>query len=132
MPEFIKLLPPGEALSILMERIKASTDCELIETTTALGRVTSNSVLAPHPLPSFSRSTVDGFALQAKDTYGASDSLPAYLKLIGEIPMGAAAGITVGNSQCALIHTGGMLPLGANAVVMIENTRLPALEKSKF
>ena len=68
MPEFIKLLPPGEALSILMERISASAGSELIETTTALGRVTNTSVLAPHPLPSFSRSTVDGFALQAKDT----------------------------------------------------------------
>ncbi|MGB2910829.1 MAG: gephyrin-like molybdotransferase Glp [Anaerolineales bacterium] len=124
MPEFIKLLPPGEALSILMERISAGAGCELIETNAALGRVTNTSVLAPHPLPSFSRSTVDGFALQAKDTYGASDSLPAYLKLIGEVPMGAAAGITVGNSQCALIHTGGMLPLGTDAVVMIEHTQV--------
>ena len=124
MPEFIKLLPPGEALLILMEHISAGTGSEFIETTTALGRVTNTSVLAPHPLPSFSRSTVDGFAVQAKGTYGASDSLPAYLKLIGEIQMGVAAGITVGNSQCALIHTGGMLPPGADAVVMIEHTQV--------
>ena len=124
MPEFIKLLPPREALSILIERIPAGTGSELIETTSALGRVTNTSVLAPHPLPSFSRSTVDGFALQAKDTYGASDSLPAYLKLIGEVPMGAAAEITVGTSQCALIHTGGMLPYGTDAVVMIEHTQV--------
>ena len=124
MPEFIKLLLPGKALSILMEHISAGADSELIKTTSALGRVTNIPVIAPHPLPSFSRSTVDGFALQAKDTYGASDSLPAYLKLIGEVPMGAEAGITVGNSQCALIHTGGMLPLGADAVVMIEHTQI--------
>jgi molybdopterin molybdotransferase len=124
MPEFIELLPPGKALSILMEHISAGADSELIETASALGRVTISPVLAPHPLPSFSRSTVDGFALQARDTYGASDSLPAYLKLIGEVPMGAEAGITVGNSQCALIHTGGMLPLGADAVVMIEHTQV--------
>jgi molybdopterin molybdotransferase len=124
MPEFIELLPPGKALSILMEYISAGADSELIETASALGRVTISPVLAPHPLPSFSRSTVDGFALQARDTYGASDSLPAYLKLIGEVPMGAEAGITVGNSQCALIHTGGMLPLGADAVVMIEHTQV--------
>jgi len=107
-----------------MEHISAGADSELIETASALGRVTISPVLAPHPLPSFSRSTVDGFALQARDTYGASDSLPAYLKLIGEVPMGAEAGITVGNSQCALIHTGGMLPLGADAVVMIEHTQV--------
>ena len=124
MPEFIKLLPPGKALSILMEHISAGADSELIETTSALGRITNIPVLAPHPLPSFSRSTVDGFALQAKDTYGASDSLPAYLKLMGEVPMGAAAGISVGNLQCALIHTGGMLPPGADAVVMIEHTQV--------
>ncbi|MFC2043494.1 gephyrin-like molybdotransferase Glp [Chloroflexota bacterium] len=124
MPEFIKLLPPGKALSILMEHISAATDSELIETTAALGRVTNTAILAPHPLPSFSRSTVDGFALQAKDTYGASDSLPAYLKLIGEVPMGAEAGITVEASQCALIHTGGMLPHGADAVVMVEHTQV--------
>jgi len=108
----------------LSEHISAGADSELIETASALGRVTISPVLAPHPLPSFSRSTVDGFALQARDTYGASDSLPAYLKLIGEVPMGAEAGITVGNSQCALIHTGGMLPLGADAVVMIEHTQV--------
>ncbi|MFC2053251.1 gephyrin-like molybdotransferase Glp [Chloroflexota bacterium] len=124
MPEFIKLLPPGEALLILMERISAAAGFEIIETTAALGRVTNTSVLAPHPLPSFSRSTVDGFALQANVTYGASDSLPAYLKLIGEVPMGAEAGITVNNSQCALIHTGGMLPHGGDAVVMVEHTQI--------
>jgi molybdopterin molybdotransferase len=61
--------------------------------------------------------------VRAADTYGASDSLPAYLNLVGEVPMGAAAQFQLAPAQCALIHTGGMLPDGADAVVMVEHTQ---------
>jgi len=61
--------------------------------------------------------------VRAVDTYGASDSLPAYLHLEGEVPMGAEAGLSLGAARCALIHTGGMLPEGADAVVMVEHTQ---------
>jgi molybdopterin molybdotransferase len=74
-------------------------------------------------LPAFPRSTVDGYAVRAVDTYGASETLPAYLTLVGEIPMGRAPGFRLDASQCALIHTGGMLPEGADAVVMVEHTQ---------
>jgi molybdopterin molybdotransferase len=125
MPEFLQLLPPPAAL----ERMLTALDpvrlepAETIESVDALGRVTYASILAPHALPSFPRSTVDGYAVKAADTYGASEGLPAYLNLIGEIPMGAPAGIELAPSSCALIHTGGMLPLGADAVVMVEHTQ---------
>jgi molybdopterin molybdotransferase len=66
---------------------------------------------------------VDGYAVRAADTFGASESLPAYLNLVGEIPMGAPAALTLAPAQCALIHTGGMLPAGADAVVMLEYTQ---------
>jgi molybdopterin molybdotransferase len=66
---------------------------------------------------------VDGYAVRARDTFGASDSLPAYLTLTGEIAMGSAPGIAIGQGQTALIHTGGMLPEGADAVVMLEWTQ---------
>ena len=89
----------------------------------ALGRVTASPVLAPHPLPEFPRTTVDGFAVRAADTYGASESLPMYLNLIGEVPMGAAPNFELDSGSCALIHTGGMLPPGADAVVMVEYTQ---------
>ncbi len=67
---------------------------------------------------------MDGYAVRAADTFGAGESLPAYLTLIGEIPMGADAALTLAPAQCALIHTGGMLPLGADAVVMLEYTQV--------
>ena len=85
--------------------------------------MTARAVIAPEALPAFSRSTVDGFAVRARDTFGASESLPAYLALAGEVPMGAAPGFTLAAGQAALIHTGGMLPEGADAVVMLEYTQ---------
>lgn len=66
---------------------------------------------------------MDGYALRAKDTFGATDSLPAYLHLIGEVPMGDAPSFEIGAGQCAMIHTGGMLPGGADSVVMLEYTQ---------
>jgi len=124
MPEFLRLLPPQEALERLLAQLDLQPQPEWVDTIHALGRVTAASVLAPHALPSFARSTVDGFAVHAADTYGASENLPAYLKLVGEVPMGAAPDFTVKKAYCALIHTGGMLPEGANAVVMLEHTQL--------
>ncbi len=67
--------------------------------------------------------SVDGYAVLAKDTNGASESLPAYLKLAGEVAMGEATNIKLSRTQCALIHTGGMLPENADAVVMLEDTQ---------
>jgi molybdopterin molybdotransferase len=124
MPEFLELLPPAEALAQLLRHLPiVSPPVELVETAEALGRVTAGAVIAPEPLPAFSRSTVDGFAVRARDTFGASDSLPAYLLLAGEVPMGAAPAFSLAPGQAALIHTGGMLPEGADAVVMLEYTQ---------
>ena len=123
MPEFLELLPPQEALARLLEVLPVAVEQEEVTTAEALGRVTAAPVQAPHPLPSFTRSTVDGYAARARDTYGASDTLPAYLRLAGEVQMGAAAYFSIGEGDCALIHTGGMLPAGADAVVMVEYTQ---------
>lgn len=123
MPEFLELIPPLKALEKLLTTLDYRMPTETILSSDASGRVTATSITAPHPLPSFPRSTVDGFAVRAEDIYGARESLPAYLSLIGEIPMGAPAEVTVGPGQCALIHTGGMLPEGADAVIMVEFTQ---------
>jgi molybdopterin molybdotransferase len=123
MPEFLELLPPSDALDVLLQHLSPDIQTDWISTQQGLGRVVSNPINAPYPLPSFTRSTVDGFALRARDTHGASDSLPAYLSVIGEVPMGAASGFSMDPGQCALIHTGGMLPEGADAVVMVEHTQ---------
>ncbi len=125
MPEFLQLLPPSEALSKLMAHLPAAVPLrsERVASAQALNRVLAAPVRAPHPLPPFARSTVDGYALRAKDTFGASQSMPAYLKLIGEVAMGAPADLTVDAAQASVIHTGGMLPEGADAVVMLEDTQ---------
>jgi molybdopterin molybdotransferase len=124
MPEFLTLLPPDEAREKLLANLpKPIVDSESIDVSAAVGRVTAADVFAPHPLPDFQRTTVDGYAVRAQDTFGAADSLPAYLNLVGEVPMGDAPSFTLGAGQCALIHTGGMLPKGADAVVMVEYTQ---------
>ena len=129
MPEFLQLIPPGEALSLMMANLKESqgdgfqVPREEIHVQQALGRVTAEAVKAPHPLPSFPRSTVDGFAVRAADTYGASEGLPAYLSVVGEVPMGSQPDFDIRPSECALIHTGGMLPASSDGVVMVEHTQ---------
>jgi molybdopterin molybdotransferase len=89
----------------------------------AAGRVPIEAIHATHPLPGFDRSSVDGFAVRARDTFGASDAIPAYLHLSGAVKMGAAADVTVGLGTAVAVPTGGMLPAGADAVVMIEHTQ---------
>ena len=124
MPEFLTLLPPDEARTLLLSHLSQPLpDSEIIDVPSSLGRTLAEDVLAPHPLPDFQRSTVDGYAVRAGDTHGASDSLPAYLNLTGEVPMGDAPAFEIRQGQCALIHTGGMLPNGADAVVMLEYTQ---------
>jgi molybdopterin molybdotransferase len=123
MPEFLRLLQPDEALKTMLDQVSVSPQIEDIQTEDSLGRVIAEDIHADYPLPNFRRSTVDGYAVSAKDTFGASDSLPAYLKLIGEVTMGAVADQALGANECALIHTGGMLPEGADAVVMVEYTQ---------
>ncbi len=92
-------------------------------TADAMGRVVAEDIVAPGDLPFFPRSTMDGYAVRAEDTYGASEGLPAYLRVVGEVRMGSPADIVVGPGEAVLIHTGGMLPGNADAVVMVENTR---------
>jgi molybdopterin molybdotransferase len=127
MPELFNVLPPRAALRTLFEHLPDTVRTESVALHAALDRVIAGSPIAPGPLPGFPRSTVDGYAVRAADTFGASESLPAYLNVIGESPMGAAPAFEVGKGQAAIIHTGGMLPIGADGVVMIERTQ-PARE----
>ena len=126
MPEFLHLISPSAALEKILTALPQSwaADIEVISTSAAHGRVLAERVTAPHPLPPFPRSTVDGYAVQAKDTFGASGSLPAYLRLIGEILMGKSPTLEVRPGQAAQVHTGGAIPAGADAVVMLEDTQL--------
>ena len=125
MPEFLNLTPPSEALDRFMDAWSGpgKIETETLPTEDALGRVLAQEILAPHPLPPFPRSTVDGYAVRAADTHGATSSLPAYLELIGEVLMGTTSGLEIGSGQTAVVHTGGMIPKGADAVIMLEDTQ---------
>ncbi len=93
---------------------------EQVELLEGLNRVLSEDLASPEDLPSFNRSSMDGYAVRARDTFGASESLPALLEVAGEIPMGQAPAMELAPGKAIRIATGGMLPKGADAVVMIE------------
>ncbi len=86
----------------------------------SLHRILSENISSSIDLPEFRRSTVDGFALKAKDTYGASERNPVILRVIGEIPMGQVSDIEVKEGEAVKVATGGMVPKGADAVEMVE------------
>ena len=90
----------------------------------ALGRVLARDVVSVEDLPGFQRSTVDGFALAARDTFGASENLPTPLTVAGEVRMGEVPNFELKRGECATMPTGGMLPKGANAVVMVEYSQM--------
>jgi len=125
MPEFLKLVPPSEALALLLRSLPDQVPVEeSVDVLHATGRITAQEVRAPHALPSFPRSSVDGYAVHASDTFGVSDSIPGYLTIAGEVPMGTKPEFSIETGQAALIHTGGMLPQNADAVVMLEQTEI--------
>ncbi len=94
--------------------------CEAVELYNAFGRTAACDILSKEDIPSFSRSTMDGYAVKAADTFGASDSIPAILTVRGEILMGENADFRIESGECVKISTGGMLPEGADSVVPVE------------
>jgi molybdopterin molybdotransferase len=123
MPELFQVLTAAEANARLAAHVTTHLQVEQAPVTEALDRVTAEELRSPVDLPAFPRSTMDGFAVRAADSYGASEGLPAYLNICGEVPMGRAASLEVRAGEAARVHTGGMLPGGADAVVMVENTQ---------
>ncbi len=120
--DFFRLLPTKRVWEILDSFNVLSS--ETIEVSEALWRITSKNVISPEDLPPFPRSTMDGFAVRAKDTFGASESEPGILRVISEIKMGEdASNIEIGPGECVKIWTGGHLPKGADSVLMLEYTR---------
>jgi len=97
---------------------------EIISIDNALGRIASREIKSHEVLPNFTRSTVDGYALKSKDTLGASESIPSLLKCVEVIKMGETAQSILQAGECAYVPTGGMLPEGADSVVMIEHTEV--------
>jgi len=115
---FFKVKTPEEVQEILKDFGPVGTEKILIGD--CLNRVVSEVINACEDMPSFSRSSVDGYAVRAKDTFGATESLPAFLEVTGEVLMGRASTDMVNSGTAVRVSTGGMIPEGADAVVMIE------------
>jgi molybdopterin molybdotransferase len=88
----------------------------------SLGRILAADVRSDIDLPDFSRSIMDGFAVKGSSTFGASEGNPAYLTVTGTVAMGQSPNISVAPGEAVRISTGGMLPEGADSVVMVEHT----------
>jgi molybdopterin molybdotransferase len=123
MPKFFNVLPPDEALQALLERLDYRVDPESVPTSEALGRVLFDDVASAEDLPAFPRSTMDGYSVRSADTFGATEGLPAYLEVVGAVPMGTAPTVSLSTGEVATAFTGGMLAGNADAVVMVENTQ---------
>jgi molybdopterin molybdotransferase len=96
---------------------------ESIHISHSLGRVVAEDILSPEDLPPFERSTMDGYAVRSADTFGAAESRPALLTVVGDIPMGTLPERGISKGEVMKIATGGALPQGADAVVMFEQTQ---------
>jgi len=123
-PEFFQVAPVATALERLASHWQPSAPVETIAVSAALQRMSAAAQHSPEPIPAFHKSAVDGYALRASDSFGASASLPALLEVRGELRMGEEPQQAVQPGQALQIHTGGMLPAGADAVVMLEYTQV--------
>lgn len=117
--EFFKVASLEAALTHLCNF--PCTASEKIPLQESPGRILAQDIISDINIPAFDRSTVDGYAVQAKSTFGASEGMPALLNVIGAVDMGKPAGITVRPGEAVRIPTGGMLPKGADSVVMLEH-----------
>jgi len=115
---FLKVKTPEEVLKII--NTFGPLGEETVPLGNAFGRILSQDILSPEDLPGFYRSSMDGYAVRAKDTFGATESLPAVLEVSGEVHMGKKPVVALEPGKAIKMPTGGMLPQGADGVVMVE------------
>jgi len=114
---------PDEVIDIInMLSLSVEIQSELVSLTNACGRILYHDIISDENVPNFNRSTVDGYAVRASDTFGCSESIPAILNVISEVMMGEAADVDIGSGDCVIVSTGGALPKSADAVVMVEHS----------
>jgi len=118
--DFFKVKTIEEVLAL--ETLFPRLGVEEIPLIKALGRVLASNIISDVDLPGFDRSTMDGFAVVAASTFGASGSSPAFLDVKGSVPMGETPDFSIARGEAAKIATGGMLPKGSDSVIMVEKT----------
>ena len=118
----LKVVSKKEALESVLQNACLPQRTQTLPCRECLSRVLAEDIMAAEDIPAFDRTVVDGFAVHAADTFGATEAIPAQLDIIGEVLMGEAADFTLPRGKCVKISTGGMLPQGADAAVMVEHT----------
>ena len=113
---------PEEVLALIDQEFAPLDAAETVSLTAAMGRVLAEDIAATEYVPDFDRSTVDGYAVRARDTFGCTDAIPAILPLQGEVLMGEGAEFALNPEECVAVPTGGAVPKGADSVVMVEYT----------
>ena len=113
---------PEEVLRLIEKEFKPLGRTETVPLAEAPGRVLAEPITAQEFVPDFDRSTVDGYACRAADTFGCSDAIPAILNLAGQVLMGEGADYALSRGSCVYVPTGGAIPRGADCAVMIEYT----------
>jgi len=122
MSRFLNVISVAEAV-VVAERIAPAGRTETVPVEQSAGRVLASDVVADTDIPGFDRSVVDGYAVRSADTAGASDSIPALIQCVGRVVMGKHdTNLSLGNTECTYIPTGGVLPDRADAAVMVEYT----------
>ncbi len=122
MKSFFSVKSLEEVLELVVDF--PCTGMETVEVSNASSRILARDLVASKDLPGFRRATMDGFAVKASSTFGASESSPAWLEIAGSIAMGDIPDFELAPGQAAGISTGGMLPGGADSVVMVEHTQM--------
>lgn len=120
----LKVITMHQASEMIYDTFKPLCQCETVSLPESFGRVLAEDIIAKENIPASDRSMVDGYAVRACDTFGASEAIPALLRLRGEIAMGEMPREPISEHCCVKIPTGGFLPDGADAAVMIEYTDL--------
>ena len=119
---FSRLTRVEEVINLARQRVRR-VEVEEEPLTRCLWRVLAEDVGSPIDVPPFDRSAVDGYAVRAEDTYGASIHRPVELRLKGRVRVGEQASVEVGPGEAVKVDTGAIMPVGANAVVMVENAK---------
>ncbi|MEG2453256.1 MAG: molybdopterin molybdotransferase MoeA [Clostridia bacterium] len=122
--DFFNVMTLDNAKKQVMSRLNYLNKSQNISLQKSLNKILFIDIVATENLPSFCKSTVDGYAVRAEDTYGATESSPTLLKLLGSVVMGKPASDVVSSGKTQYVPTGGMLPSGADSAIMIENTDL--------
>ena len=109
--------------SALASAILKTIPAQDVNLENSVGRYLAEDIVSTIDVPGFDRATMDGFAVKAQDTFGANEVIPKSLKLIGGVEPGEVPGFLIGKGEASEIATGAALPIGSNAVVMVEYTK---------